>query len=176
MSTYKNIDFEEINGEIGRKKIGEYLMKARMYPMYILMGSSMLGLSIGRGAMAKYLAPFMIFVMGLGFYMIYVSRQAEEKDERDKLDAQIKKKLTDEVSKRLKMISEYLEKTTDEIIMKFNNSIYNQVESYTQMSKSQSTDNHNSKVDYKTKSSMQKSYDDIKKLKSELKVLLTKIQ
>jgi len=93
-------DFRSLTSEMTRKRIGDYLMRARMFPMYILMGSSMLGISIARGGNAKYIAPFMIFVMGLGFFMIYKSRQKEEADEKEKALITIKDKASNEIKKR----------------------------------------------------------------------------
>lgn len=121
-----NSELDKITSEIGKKRIGDYLMRARMFPMYILMGSSMLGLSITRGSGAKFMAPIMIFLMGLGFYMIYNSRQKEEKDEKDKALANIKEKANSEISKRCKdfinLSKKYFEsqiKSNDEDLLNF---------------------------------------------------------
>ena len=105
-----NTKLNKITSEIAKKRVGDYLMRARMFPMYILMGSSMLGLSITRGSGAKFMAPIMIFLMGLGFFMIYNSRQKEEKDEKDKALASIKEKTLSEISKRCKDFIGYAKK------------------------------------------------------------------
>lgn len=113
-------DLTKINSEIGKKRVGDYLMRARMFPMYILMGSSMLGISINRGAAAKFIAPVMIFLMGLGFYLIYVSREKEEKDEKEKALATIKEKLQSETKRRAKGFSDKVKEYSTKEVKRVN--------------------------------------------------------
>ncbi len=107
-----NTPFSNFKQEIGKRRIGEYLMKARMLPMYLLMGASMMG--VGLNQYRRFFGPAIIFIMGLGFFMVYKSKEQEEKFEREKAKDYIFGKAKDEIEKRMKEFCALVSKAIDD--------------------------------------------------------------
>ena len=96
---------------VNNRGIMEYIMGARMYYMYIMMGASMLGFNIRFIPGGKQLLiPIAILLIGLGIYQVWSSKQNEKDDDLEKNLQKAQDYITSEAKKICQDISRLFEK------------------------------------------------------------------
>lgn len=106
--------------------IMEYIMGARMYYMYIMMGASMLGFNIRFIPGGKQLLiPIAILLIGLGIFQVWSSKQSEKDDDQEKnlqkaqefINTQ-SKKISQDISRLFeKLIAEEVRKKCQQLLI-----------------------------------------------------------
>jgi len=121
--TYFDRKFE---ATVNNRGVMEYVMGARMYYMYIMMGASMLGFNIRFIPGGKQLLiPIAILLIGLGIYQVWSSKQNEKDDNEEKnlLSAQEfintqAKKISQDISRLFeKLIAEEVRKKSQQLLI-----------------------------------------------------------
>lgn len=110
---HKIVFEKKFEGAMSSRGIMEYIMGARMYFMYVMMGASMLGFSIRRNEDIKqYMASIAILLIGLGIYQVWSSKQ-DEKEEQSEKHLQ---SAQDFIKNQFKRISQDISKAMDKLI------------------------------------------------------------
>ncbi len=110
---HKIVFDKKFEGAMSNRGLMEYIMGARMYFMYVMMGASMLGYSIRRNETLKqYMASIAIILIGLGVYQVWSSKQGEREEQTEKHLQGAK----DFINNQFKRISQEINRAMEKLI------------------------------------------------------------